>query len=123
NMFLFPISKWVGGIFWEHSHRLLASGVGLLTTVLMVWLWLKEPRKWLRWLGVAAFFGVVLQGVLGGLRVVLAWDNLGIFHAALAQAFFVLLCAIALVTSRWWIQLPAKDMVIKDRHGLRRMLA
>ena len=106
NMFLFPFPQWVGGIFWEHSHRLLASAVGFLTIILMVGLWLKEERNWLRWLGVAAFFGVVLQGVLGGLRVVLAWDNLGIFHAALAQMFFVLLCAIALCTSRWWLNLP-----------------
>jgi heme a synthase len=102
NMFLFPPSKWVGGIFYEHTHRLLASGVGLLTTVLAVWLWLKESRAWLRWLGVIAFFSVVLQGVLGGLRVVLFKDEIGIFHATLAQLFFALVCAIALFTSRWW---------------------
>jgi cytochrome c oxidase assembly protein subunit 15 len=104
NMFLFPISKWVGGIFWEHSHRLLASGVGMLTTILAIWLWLKEERRWLRWLGIAAFFGVVLQGVLGGLRVVLKMDNLGIPHAGLAQTFLCLLVAIALFLSRWWQQ-------------------
>jgi len=74
NMFLFPISKWVGGIREEHTHRLFASWVGMLTTILAVWLWLKEERRWLRWLGVAAFFGVVLQGVLGGARVVLKMD-------------------------------------------------
>ena len=68
NMFLFPPSKWVGGIFYEHSHRLVASGVGLLTTILAVWLWLRESRAWLRWLGVIAFFGVVFQGLLGGAR-------------------------------------------------------
>ena len=54
NMFLFPFSKWVGGIFYEHSHRLIASGVGLLTVVLAIWLWVKEPRRWVRWLGVLA---------------------------------------------------------------------
>src|SRR5436190_6306006 len=104
NMFLLPLSKWwhVGNVFYEHSHRLFASGVGMLTAVLMVWLWIKEPRKWLRWLGVAAFLAVVLQGVLGGLRVVLFKDQIGIFHAALAQLFFVLTCAIALLTSKWW---------------------
>ena len=103
NPFLFPISKWTGGIFYEHSHRLVASGVGLLTTLLAVWLWLKESRAWLRWLGVMAFFAVVLQGVLGGLRVVLFKDEIGIFHATLAQMFFALVCAMALFTSRWWI--------------------
>ncbi len=102
NMFLFPPSKWVGGIFYEHSHRLVASGVGLLTTILAGWLWFAESRRWLRWLGVIAFFGVVLQGVLGGLRVVLFKDQIGIFHAALAQIFFTLVCALALFTSRWW---------------------
>src|SRR5436189_3415338 len=66
NMFLFPFAKWwhSGNVFYEHSHRLFASGVGLLTTVLAVWLWLKESRTWVRWLGIAAFLGVVLQGVL-----------------------------------------------------------
>jgi cytochrome c oxidase assembly protein subunit 15 len=155
NMFLFPVSQWVGGIFYEHTHRLLASGVGIMTSVLALWLygyrarvfmrwtglilllaavsWLGEhgraedglilgltglglfgasfywpscepSPKWLRHLGLAAFFAVVLQGVLGGLRVVLFKDQLGIFHACLAQLFFILLCAIALFTSPWWRQ-------------------
>src|SRR5436190_22037818 len=50
NMFLFPIHLWTGGIFYEHTHRLLASLVGLLTSILAVWLWVREPRVWLRWL-------------------------------------------------------------------------
>ena len=102
NMFLFPVSKWVGGIFYEHTHRLLASGIGLLTTILTVWLWRKDARAWMRWLGVLAFVLVTLQGVLGGLRVTLDMDKLGIVHGALAQLFFVLICALALFTSRWW---------------------
>jgi len=102
NMFLFPFSKWVGGIFYEHSHRLVASAVGLLTVILALWLWIKEERRWMRWLGILAVFAVVLQGVLGGLRVTLFKDELGIFHAALAQLFFVLVSAIALFSSRWW---------------------
>ena len=102
NMFFFPFSKWVGGVFYEHSHRLVASGVGLLTTILAVWLWVKEERRWLRWLGIVAFLAVSVQGVLGGLRVTQLKDELGIFHAALAQLFFVLVCSIALFTSKWW---------------------
>ena len=105
NMFLFPINKWLGGIFYEHSHRLLASLVGLMTTVLAVWLWFKDSRPWMHWLGVAAFLLVVAQGVLGGLRVTLHMDSLGIYHATIAQLFFVLTCAIALFTSRWWVNL------------------
>ncbi|MDB6123859.1 MAG: Cytochrome oxidase assembly [Pedosphaera sp.] len=123
NMFAFPISKWVGGVFYEHSHRLVASAVGFLTVILMVWLWIKDSRRWLRWLGVAAFFAVVLQGVLGGLRVVLYKDEIGIFHAALAQAFLVLTCAIALFTSAWWNKLSERIAPIIDNAGLRRLFA
>ena len=103
NMFLFPPSQWIGGIFYEHTHRLIASGVGLMTTILAVWLWLKDPRQWMHWVGVAAFLLVVAQGVLGGLRVVLADAQLGILHAIVGQVFFVLTSAIALFTNRWWL--------------------
>jgi heme a synthase len=160
NMFLFPVSQWVGGVFYEHTHRLVASGVGLLTVVLALWLYGRSARpvmrwgglillllgvgaavaaphrwadgaviglvglasfgtswiwprcepsvKWLRRCGIAALVAVVLQGVLGGLRVVLLKDAIGIFHATLAQLFFVLICAIALFTSRWWQTLPSR---------------
>src|SRR5436305_5013005 len=121
NLFFFPVSQWVGGVFYEHTHRLVASGVGLLTTILAVWLWLKESRRWLRWLGVIGFFSVVLQGVLGGLRVVLFKDEIGIFHAALAQLFFVLTCSIALFTSRWWSDAASLKSARADDSGLRRL--
>ena len=117
NMFLFPINKWLGGIFYEHSHRLLASGVGLMTTVLAVWLWLKDRRPWMSWLGVAAFLLVVAQGVLGGLRVTMHMDSLGIYHATIAQLFFVLTCAIALFTSRWWIELERRPPVRREENS------
>ena len=90
NMFLYPWSKMVGNIFYEHSHRLVASFVGLLTIALVLTFWLRERRAWLRWLGVGALGLVIAQGVLGGLRVVLLEDTLAIVHAATAQAFFAL---------------------------------
>jgi Uncharacterized protein required for cytochrome oxidase assembly len=99
NMFLFPVHLWQCNIFYEHTHRLLASAVGFFTTVLALWLCLREPRVWLRWLGVCAFFAVVLQGLLGGLRVTLLKDQIGIVHAALAQGFFVLVTLIAIFAS------------------------
>src|SRR3954468_24348035 len=102
NMFLFPVSKWVGGIFFEHTHRLIASTVGFLTIILTVWLWRADSRRWVRRLGIAALGAVILQGVLGGLRVTMLKDEIGIFHACLAQGFFGLLVFIALVTSRQW---------------------
>lgn len=104
NMFLFPISKWVGGVRDEHTHRLFASWVGLLTTVLAVWIWLKDARPWMRKLGLLAVVLVSAQGVLGGLRVVKMKDQIGIFHAVLAQAFLCLLVAITLFLSKWWQQ-------------------
>ena len=85
NMFLFPYSKWVGGVFWEHSHRLLATGIGLITLVLASVAFFKEKRVWVRWLAVAAVVGVITQGVLGGLRVTLYKDQIGIFHALLVD--------------------------------------
>jgi cytochrome c oxidase assembly protein subunit 15 len=118
NMFVFPLDKWVGGIFYEHSHRLLASGVGLLTTLLAVWLWLKDQRKWMAWLGITAFLLVVAQGILGGLRVRWQMDYLGIPHGAVAQAFLVLTAAIALFTSRWWINSANEKQATVPR-GLR----
>jgi cytochrome c oxidase assembly protein subunit 15 len=102
NMFLFPVSKWVGGIFFEHTHRLIASTVGFLTIILAIWIWRTDRRCWLRNLGFAALGAVVLQGVLGGLRVTLLKDEIGIFHACLAQAFLAMLVVITLATSRLW---------------------
>jgi len=113
NMFALPIKFWQGGAFFEHTHRLLASGVGLLTTILAIWLWVQDRRKWMHWLGITAFLLVIVQGVLGGLRVRLAMAGLGVFHGAVAQTFLVLVAAMALFTSRWWIngvnqkQIPA----------------
>jgi cytochrome c oxidase assembly protein subunit 15 len=118
NMFAFPISKWTGGIFYEHTHRLWASVVGLMTTVLAIWIWRKDSRQWMKWLGVIAFLLVVAQGVLGGLRVTMKMDSLGIFHGVVAQTFFVLTCALALFTSRFWIELAAKKIIFVPR-GLR----
>jgi len=160
NMFLFPISQWVGGILYEHTHRLVATFVGVLVVGLTRWLGGRSSRLplalvglgellagasffrlggdwkgtgyfltgiagvillaaaiWVRnqpasrplpLLGWVAFVAVQLQGLLGGLRVVLLKDQLGIFHATLAQLFFVLLCAIALLTTRWWREYEAR---------------
>src|SRR5256885_2222253 len=105
NMFLFPVSKWVGGIFFEHTHRLIASTVGFLTVILAIWIWRVDSRRWMRNLGFAALGAVILQGVLGGLRVTLLKDEIGIFHALLAQAFLGMLIVITLATSRSWERL------------------
>jgi cytochrome c oxidase assembly protein subunit 15 len=164
NMFFFPFSKWMGGIFYEHSHRLVASGVGLLTAVLAAWIWaretsgrarrigfvviaiplllvgvrtqtmfvvlaviavgviifasarLKTDASPLRWLALIAFAAVLIQGVLGGLRVTQLKDEIGIFHATLAQLFFGLICVIAVLTSQSWAQ---SKLAIYDGGSLR----
>ena len=104
NMFLYPLSEMVGGILYEHSHRLMGSIVGLLTITLFIMLILKDSRRWIKWLGLAALVGVSVQGVLGGLRVTELNLNFAIVHACLAQAFFALLCGICWFTSRDWIE-------------------
>ena len=111
NMFLFPVSQWVEGIFFEHTHRLIASAVGMLTIVLAVWLWRVKERRCLRMLGWIALGAVILQGVLGGLRVTMLKDEIGIFHACLAQGFFGLLVFIGVARSRWWQNAGAEARV------------
>jgi cytochrome c oxidase assembly protein subunit 15 len=120
NMFLYPWSKMVGGIFYEHSHRLVASCVGLLTIALALTLWFKESRQWLRWLGICALGLVIVQGVLGGLRVVLLQDTLAIVHACFAQAFFALALSLAVFTSAEW-QSEAAHEWVADSGRLRRL--
>ncbi|HEX5473416.1 MAG TPA: COX15/CtaA family protein [Vicinamibacterales bacterium] len=108
-MFSFPFSKWVGGIFYEHSHRLIASSVGFLTIGLAVWTALVESRRWVRNLAWLALGAVILQGVLGGLTVLfLLPPPISIGHAGLAQIFFCLTITVALVTSPGWRRAGAR---------------
>lgn len=111
NMFAFPLSRWLapGGVRLEHAHRLIAISEGMLTIVLAAWMWRAEPRRWVRLLAYATLGAVVFQGVLGGLRVVLRADWIGIVHGCFAQAFFALTAFIALATSRWWQRLGLPD--------------
>lgn len=120
NMFLYPWSKMVGDIFYEHSHRLVASGVGLLTIALALALWFRERRTWLRWLGLAALALVIVQGVIGGLRVVLLEHTLAIIHACFAQAFFALTVCLAFFTSREWRR-DSNTLPLTDGGRLRRL--
>lgn len=181
NMFYLPFSRWLGGgnmgVFYEHTHRLLAAGIGLLTTALVAWIWVRETQgrtRWLglavmavfvallghrgsgqaeggaaavpahfralvwilpvmlagavfqavrtrgalRWLAVTAFFAVMFQGVLGGMRVAAMRPELGIFHGTLAQLFLVLLSILALRTSAWWGRMAGK-LAVYDAGALR----
>jgi cytochrome c oxidase assembly protein subunit 15 len=171
NMFVLPIQFWQGGVIYEHTHRLMASFLGVLVVALARWLGGNESRKplaivgsievaagiliflffpnikavghfligigvvvllaaivWVRntpfnstlvWCGWVAFVLVQLQGLLGGLRVALYLDWLGVPHGAIAQAFLILIAAIALFTSRWWLAAETKKQISVPR-GLRR---
>ncbi len=93
----------VGGIFYEHGHRMIATVVGIMTVVLAVWIWRVEKRAWVRVLGAAALLAVIVQGVLGGLTVLLLLPTpISVLHAALAQSFFTITVVLSLVTSAGW---------------------
>ena len=116
-MFSFPVDKWVGGILYEHSHRLIASTVGFLTVILAIWTWRVERRPWVRWLGLAALGAVILQGLLGGMTVLLGLPPaVSIGHAGLAQLFFCITLTLAVVTSpSWTAPRPSIDDVVLPR--------
>ncbi|HKY33857.1 MAG TPA: COX15/CtaA family protein, partial [Candidatus Polarisedimenticolia bacterium] len=98
---LFP--PMVGGVFYEHGHRMVAAAVGLLMVALAVWIFLREPRRWVGRLAAAALAAVVVQGALGGLTVLLLLPPaVSITHACLAQTFFCLTVALAVVTGPSW---------------------
>ncbi|MCB1122825.1 MAG: COX15/CtaA family protein, partial [Verrucomicrobiae bacterium] len=86
----------------EHSHRLLGATIGLLTLSLAVWVWLKDDRKWMRTLAVASLIAVVLQGLLGGFRVLFNNLQFAMIHGCLAQIFLCMLVSIAAGQSGWW---------------------
>lgn len=103
NMFTFPLSGMVGGIFYEHGHRLLASGVGFLTIILAVWLTISESRRWMKVLGWTALAAVIVQGILGGLTVLYFLPApISVSHAGLALIFFCMTITIAFAASPRW---------------------
>jgi len=123
-----PFNPWPG--WWrvtpllaEHGHRLLGMLVGLLTTVLAVWTWFAESRRWLRWLAVGALALVSFQGLLGGLRVVWLSLDLAVVHAATAQLFLGLIVALAVFTSKPWLAEDAAADRPRDNRLWRLSLA
>jgi cytochrome c oxidase assembly protein subunit 15 len=125
NMFTFPLSRMVGGIRYEHSHRLIASTVGFMTIIVAVWTWWVEPRRWVRRLGFAALGAVILQGVLGGITVLFFLPPaISIGHAALAQLFFCITLTLARVTSPGWkaAAAPVDDPMLRRVAALTTVL-
>lgn len=101
----YKIPKLVGGVKFEHTHRMIAQGAGLLTIILAIWTWRSEKRRWMRNLGFAALGTVIAQGILGGLTVLFFLPPpISSAHAALAQTFFCIAVAVAIFTSQKWVE-------------------
>lgn len=118
NIFLYPLARMTGGIYYEHAHRLAGSLVGLTTLVLALHLQRVDRRPWVRRLGWVALLAVIGQGILGGLRVtgrftlattpdaVAPSIALAVVHGSFAQLFFSLVVALAAITSTTWLVAP-----------------
>ncbi len=101
----YKIPKLVGGVKFEHTHRMIAQVAGLLTIILAIWTWKVDKRRWMRILGLVAVGTVVVQGVLGGLTVLFYLPPaVSSAHAAVAQTFFCIAVVMAMFTGRQWIE-------------------
>jgi cytochrome c oxidase assembly protein subunit 15 len=106
----------LGGVLYEDSHRKIAGVLGLLTVALAIVIWVKEKRRWLRWFGVIAVLGVIVQALLGGQVVIqLLHYWLPVIHACFAQIVFAAVLSIAVFTSRWWV---SEQPQLEDRGSL-----
>ncbi len=115
----YKIPHMVGGIKYEHSHRMVAEFVGLLTIILAVWTWRVEKRRWMRLLGLAALATVIVQGILGGLTVLFFLPPVvSSAHAMVAQTFFCIAVAIGVFTGRRWIEEEPRTELDQRRPAL-----
>jgi cytochrome c oxidase assembly protein subunit 15 len=102
---LYKIPHLVGGVKFEHTHRMIAQFVGFLSIILAVWTWGADPRRWMKYLGLTALALVIAQGVLGGITVLFYLPPaVSSAHAALAQTFFGVVVLIALFTGQNWVE-------------------
>ena len=102
GMFAYP---WFGSAldkFTEHGHRLAGITIGCFSIVLAAWAWKSEPRRWVCWLATAVLGGVILQGLLGGGRVLANDPRMALVHGQFAACVLALMGTLALVTSRGW---------------------
>ncbi len=115
---LYRIPPMVGGIKFEHGHRMVAETIGFLTIILAVWTWRAERRSWMRKLGVLALATVIAQGVLGGITVLYYLPPaVSTAHATLGQTFFCLVVIMAMVTGQEWLE--RKPVLVIEQHRPR----
>ncbi len=118
---LFKIPRMIGGVKFEHGHRMIAEFVGLLTIIVAVWTWRVDQRRWMRGLTIGAVGGVLIQGILGGLTVLnFLPPAISTAHATVGQTMFCVLAAIAVFTSRSWLDEPKEKITLKDARPLLR---
>jgi cytochrome c oxidase assembly protein subunit 15 len=118
---LFKIPRMIGGVKFEHGHRMIAEFVGLLTIIAAIWTWRVDKRRWMRGLTLGAVAGVIIQGVIGGIGVrqmLPPWVSS--LHATFGQTMFCALAAIAVFTSRSWLDEPTVKITRKDARPLLR---
>ncbi|MFQ5638988.1 MAG: heme A synthase [bacterium] len=110
SMFSFPLSKMIGGILYEHGHRMVATVVGFLTVILAIWIGYKEKRQWVKWLAFGALIAVIAQGILGGVTVLfLLPTSVSVLHGCLAQTFFCMTLCLAMFTSQEWLTAEGRN--------------
>ncbi len=113
----------IGGVKYEHGHRMIAEFLGLLTIVVAIWTWFVDKRRWMRVLTCGAVLGVIFQGVLGGLTVLkLLPPAISTAHAVVGQTMFCVLAAIAVFTGKSWLQEPIERIVPQESRPLIRHL-
>jgi heme a synthase len=118
---LFKIPRLIGGVKFEHVHRMIAEFVGLMTIIAAVWTWMVDKRRWMRGLTIGAVAGVIVQGVLGGLTVLnFLPPAISTAHGTVGQTMFCVLAAIAVFTSRSWLEEPNEKITLKDARPLLR---
>ena len=118
---LFKIPKMIGGVKFEHGHRMIAEFVGLLTIIAAAWTWFVDKRRWMRVLTIGAVLGVIVQGVIGGIGVRLMLPPwVSSLHAAFGQTMFCALAAIAVFTGRSWLLEPKEKIARKEARPLLR---
>jgi cytochrome c oxidase assembly protein subunit 15 len=116
---LYRMPPMVGGVPFEHGHRLLGEFTGLLTLILVLWTWRSDRRSWMRKLALAALLTVIVQAMLGGLTVLTSLPPaLSTAHAALGQIFFCLAVVIALFTGRDWLSAEPHPAIERRRPSL-----
>ena len=118
---MYRMPQMIGGVKFEHGHRMIAEGVGLFTIIVAVWTWMVDKRRWMRALTIGAVLGVIFQGVLGGLTVLnFLPPAISTAHAVVGQTMFCVLAAIAVFTSKSWLNEPVERITLKDAKPLIR---